>query len=77
MKLYRITWTDPHEGTCYEWFAFKQDAREARENKYRQHHDAPLDAPDYRIEAVDVPTNKKQRVAMAKWLDAHLDRDNG
>jgi hypothetical protein len=77
MNLYRLWWIDPHEGTCYQWFAFKQDAIVAREQKMMEHKDAPLDAPDYQISAVDVPTNRKQKVALAKWLNARFTRDNG
>jgi hypothetical protein len=69
MKLYRVTWNDAHEGTCYEWAKTAAAAEKIRKAVFDSYGVTVVD-----VFPIDVPTHKDKLV---KWLKMYLIRANG
>ena len=74
MKLYRVTWIDPHEGTCYEWHPNAAAGKAALKDKKEGKHGPEV---EYRLESENVPCDKRRAVQLCAWLNERFSRDNG
>jgi hypothetical protein len=62
-----MDWIDPHEGTCYRWFATSKEAEATM----------PEGLPEgaqVTITRITIPDGKK---ALVEWLNSNFDRNNG
>ena len=83
MRIYRVSWSDPHEGWCYAWCTSMHQAhteraairREAKSREKNELHPefGPFD-PEIDITPIEFPTTK---VAVVAWLNARFTRNNG
>jgi hypothetical protein len=83
MRIYRVSWGDPVDGQCYQWYTSESAAKTARANVRREcktrtenplHPEyGPFD-PTIDITPVEFPTTK---VAIVAWLNARFTRNNG
>lgn len=67
MRLYRVQWIHPHEGTCYEWYA---TAKQAEQHGGK---DAP-EGVEVTMTKIVVPDGKE---GLVFWLNSNFNRDNG
>jgi hypothetical protein len=74
MKLYRVTWIDPHEGTCYEWHPNAAAGKAALKALSSDKHDPDV---EYRLESENVPCDPRHAAKLCVWLNERFTRDNG
>ena len=77
MKLYRVSYQDPLEGTVLSWHTSKRKAQKQKQVITREGAHDDNGEPVHlqpEIEPIDVPT---KRAELAEWLSAHFNRDNG
>lgn len=74
MKLYRVTYIHPHEGTCYEWHPTAAAAKAALKSLKAENEGHDF---EWRVESENVPVGLLHRDEMVKWLNRRFTRDNG
>jgi len=72
MLVYRMEFSDPDSGSLVEWHAAKADA--GRRLKYLQEQRGCCATGPEGVSRVHIPTDK---VGLIRWLNWHLNTDNG
>lgn len=73
MKIWRGTYRDPHEGTCYVWKTSERKARTALAALINDMEGVPS-KDNHDVKQIDIPTT---HTGLADWLTIHFSKDNG
>jgi hypothetical protein len=73
MILWRTSWHDPHDGTCYLWAANETDLDLKRRDEWHLLYER-IGRPKFINEKIALPDTLG---GMVTWLNAYHTRDNG
>lgn len=71
MKIYKLSWQNPEEGSCMRWASSQEAAVKERMKVCEEHG---VKRGDVSIDAVEIDTTK---AGLIGWLNAQFTRDNG